>query len=59
MGDSRDDSLDSRYTGFVDAATVLGKPVLIYNSIERPPSGDLKPQGRGRVRWNRLFRIVR
>jgi signal peptidase I len=58
LGDNRDDSLDSRYFGFVDAATVLGKPILIYNSIERPNSGILSPQTRGRVRWNRLFRTV-
>jgi signal peptidase I len=60
MGDNRDNSLDSRYFGFVDAATVLGKPILIYNSIDRPISDTtLVPQQRGRVRWNRLFRIVR
>ncbi|SPF56313.1 putative Signal peptidase I [Candidatus Sulfopaludibacter sp. SbA4] len=59
MGDSRDDSLDSRYLGFVDAATVLGRPILIYNSIDRPASDTLTPQRRGRVRWNRLFRVVR
>ena len=59
MGDNRDNSLDSRYFGFVDSATVLGKPTLIYNSIDRPISDALIPQRRGRVRWNRLFRIVR
>jgi len=59
MGDNRDDSLDSRYFGFVDAATVLGKPILIYNSIDLPTSDTLKPQRRGRGRWNRLFRILR
>jgi signal peptidase I len=59
MGDNRDDSLDSRYFGFVDAGTVLGKPILMYNSIDRPASDTLTPQRRGRVRWNRLFRIVR
>ena len=59
MGDNRDNSLDSRYFGFVDAATVLGKPLLIYNSIDRPNSDALTPQGHGRVRWNRLFQMVR
>jgi len=59
MGDNRDDSLDSRYFGFIDAATVLGKPILIYNSIDRPASETPNPQPRGRIRWNRLFRIVR
>jgi signal peptidase I len=59
MGDNRDDSLDSRYFGFVDAATVLGKPILVYNSIDRPTSDTFNPQRRGRVRWSRLFRILR
>jgi signal peptidase I len=62
LGDNRDDSLDSRYFGFVDAATVLGKPIFIYNSVDRPGTMDLTPkvsQARGRVRWNRLFTIVR
>jgi signal peptidase I len=59
MGDSRDDSLDSRYYGFVDAAAILGKPILIYNSVDRPNSDTATPQIRGRVRWNRLFQIVR
>lgn len=59
MGDNRDNSLDSRYFGFVEAATVLGKPLLIYNSIDRPNSDALIQQGQGRVRWNRLFRMVR
>jgi signal peptidase I len=59
MGDNRDDSLDSRYYGFIDAAAILGKPILIYNSVERPDADAATPQARGRVRWNRLFRIIR
>ena len=59
MGDNRDDSFDSRYFGFIEAATVLGKPTLIYNSIDRSTSEIPDSQRRGRIRWNRLFRIVR
>jgi signal peptidase I len=59
LGDNRDDSFDSRYYGFVDGTTILGKPILIYNSFDRPNSDNLRPQARGRVRWDRLFRIVR
>jgi signal peptidase I len=58
MGDNRDDSLDSRYYGFIDAAAILGKPILIYNSVDRP-TGLVTPHTRGRVRWDRLFQMVR
>lgn len=34
MGDNRDHSWDSRYWGFVDREAVMGRPVLIYWSVE-------------------------
>ena len=34
MGDNRDHSLDSRYWGFVDRDAIMGRPFLIYWSIE-------------------------
>jgi signal peptidase I len=34
MGDNRDHSLDSRYWGFVDREAIMGRPFLIYWSIE-------------------------
>jgi signal peptidase I len=36
MGDNRDDSLDSRYWGFVPRENIVGRPLLIYWSIRRP-----------------------
>jgi signal peptidase I len=36
LGDNRDNSLDSRYWGFVDQAAVIGRPVLIYSSVGVP-----------------------
>ena len=48
LGDNRDNSLDSRYFGFVDRSGIIGRPVLIYYSTE--------PGHATAVRWQRLFR---
>ena len=36
LGDNRDDSEDSRYWGFVPRAAIVGKPFLIYFSLNNP-----------------------
>jgi signal peptidase I len=41
MGDNRNRSLDSRYWGFVPRGNVVGRPLLIYFSLNRPE----EPQG--------------
>jgi len=38
MGDNRDHSLDSRYWGFVDRNAIMGRPFLIYWSVEASSS---------------------
>jgi len=38
MGDNRDHSWDSRYWGFVDREAVMGRPVVIYWSVDSPES---------------------
>ena len=38
MGDNRDRSLDSRYWGFVDRDAIMGRPFLIYWSVEAKSS---------------------
>ncbi|MBW8685013.1 signal peptidase I [Chitinophaga rhizophila] len=48
MGDNRDNSLDSRFWGFVPEDHVVGKAWLIWMSY-----------GHGSIRWNRLFRTIR
>ena len=56
LGDNRDDSLDSRYLGFVPAGNIIGRPWLIYASYAE------RDQHRQRTafntRWNRLFKVL-
>jgi len=40
MGDNRDDSLDSRYWGFVPQENIVGRPLVIYWSLRNPESAD-------------------
>jgi signal peptidase I len=54
LGDNRDNSLDSRYWGFLDVSDVIGKPILIYDSSEPGTQGGL----RHTIRWRRLFKLL-
>jgi signal peptidase I len=40
MGDNRNDSEDSRYWGFVPREAIVGKPLLIYFSLQQHDSDD-------------------
>ena len=53
MGDNRHCSADSRYWGFVPEDHVVGKPIMIWLSIDKDRSWT-----DGRMRWDRLFRWV-
>lgn len=57
LGDSRDNSLDSRYWGFLDAKDIIGKPILIYDSQIENANGA-KTASIHRTRWNRIFKIL-
>lgn len=53
MGDNRHNSLDSRYWGFVPEDHVVGKPILVWLSLDKD-----RDWFDGRVRWNRFFKWV-
>jgi signal peptidase I len=54
MGDNRHNSADSRYWGVVPEDHIVGKAVFVWFSLDRN-----KSLLSGRIRWNKLFRIVR
>jgi len=72
MGDNRDNSYDSRYWGFVPRENIIGRPLVIFWSLDVPEdNGEPKPMAErfaafvhittrffGITRWNRLFRLV-
>jgi signal peptidase I len=59
LGDNRENSLDSRCWGFVGSGDVIGKPLMIYDSINQTPEQASSPSQAwlGQRRWARLFRI--
>jgi signal peptidase I len=68
LGDNRDQSLDSRYWGFVPRANIIGRPLVIYLSVKEsdPARASDKLQHSGQLahllhlaRWDRMFRLVR
>ncbi len=57
LGDNRDNSLDSRYWGFVPDSLVRGSPIFVYYSYS-PDSGRAL-DWLTRVRWTRLGELIR
>jgi signal peptidase I len=51
LGDNRDDSLDSRYWGFISRGEITGRPLLIYQSVSQ--DGPKRT-----IRWDRFFKIL-
>lgn len=57
LGDNRDNSLDSRYWGFVPDSLVRGQPMVVYYSYL--PDSSSRVDFLTRVRWSRLGDRVR
>jgi signal peptidase I len=53
MGDNRHNSADSRYWGFVPEDHIVGKPIVVWLSLDKD-RGWLN----GKIRWNRFFKWV-
>ena len=57
LGDNRDNSLDSRYWGFVPDTLVRGSPMFVYFSLA--PDSLRERAWTDRVRWARLGAMIR
>jgi len=53
MGDNRHKSADSRYWGFVPEDHVVGKPIMVWLSLDKDKSFLSS------IRWNRFFKWVK
>ncbi|MFO7866414.1 MAG: signal peptidase I [Candidatus Aminicenantes bacterium] len=69
LGDNRDNSMDSRYWGFLPADNIKGRPWLIYFSYQAERDAYLRSSLRDRLkkmiqfipraRWNRVLKVIR
>ncbi|MHB8301649.1 MAG: signal peptidase I [Acidobacteriaceae bacterium] len=73
LGDNRNDSLDSRYWGFVPRNNIVGQPFLVYFSVLSSGRSEItgissdrlthEPAWWGDVagaaRWDRIFHVIR
>lgn len=72
LGDNRNDSLDSRYWGFVPQQNIVGQPFLVYFSLSSADTSEItgpsddrlthkhdwRTQLAGVARWDRMFHII-
>jgi signal peptidase I len=72
MGDNREESLDSRYWGFIPRENIVGRPMLVYWSFKTPGEQYTRTSLSDRMgffihevihffdetRWGRMFHLV-
>ena len=57
LGDNRDQSLDSRYMGFIPRDVIRGKAMFIYYSIDSTADRPF-PRFISAARWSRIGQII-
>jgi signal peptidase I len=59
LGDNRENSLDSRCWGFVGSGDLIGKPLMIYDSVDQKEEEGARPALHWvwQTRWSRLFKF--
>ena len=58
LGDNRDQSLDSRYMGFIPRDVIRGKAMFIYFSVDKELDSPF-PRFLSAARWNRIGQVIR
>jgi len=59
LGDNRDNSLDSRYWGYVPDKNIVGEALMVYWSwVGESSSGSLMTRS-SKIRWNRIGTIIK
>lgn len=59
LGDNRDNSLDSRYWGFVPESNIVGEALLVYWSWDAESSSGNVLEKSNNIRWGRIGTIIR
>ena len=59
LGDNRDNSLDSRFWGFVPEEDIIGEALMIYWSWDQDAPVHSLSDKFATIRWNRVGTIIR